>query len=76
MVEDLQNLRIHIFNTAQARFYMGNYNIGYKVKYRLSYDKLLNLLAMKKIQSEDNDKLWSKMCRRVITTIVLMKPKM
>ena len=84
MVEDFENLKMHVFNTACVKFYSGNYLIGYKVKYRYEYDKLDDILKITGLFTDNNplstgykdekyDPLWNKMCQRIIIMMLMLQ---
>lgn len=74
LVEEFQMLKLQVLSNAFVKFKSGNPQIGYKTKYRLEYEKLIEIIRIKGYEKgyshetmgmsvdEEYDDLWNKMC--------------
>ncbi|CDW90071.1 UNKNOWN [Stylonychia lemnae] len=75
-----------LYNKCKVRFQHGNQQMGFKTKFRMEYRRFQDILAQKgwkkkkfmvngMVKDQVYDDIWNKMCQRIITLVIIMKPE-
>ncbi len=77
LIEDFKHLTMSVFSKACVRFKNTEHfypGANMKTKHRFEYnERLRELLWGATDKHKDFDPLWNKMCKRIITTMIIMR---